>query len=68
MKKHEIRFVFNTEVDVKQIVSREDHVSFFWFSMDQFIEANIAPPAMKDAILEWTAEKDAFFIESNNSQ
>ena len=66
VQKHEISFVFNTEVDVKQIVSREDHVSFFWFSMDQFIEANIAPPAMKDAILEWTAEKDAFFIESNS--
>ena len=63
-KKHEISFVFHTEVDVRQIVSREDHVSFYWFTMQEFIDAKIAPEAMKDAILQWTAEKEPFFIES----
>lgn len=64
--KHEISFVFHTEIDVKHIVSREKHVSFYWFTMDEFIDEKIAPPAMKDAILQWTAEKDTFFIEARS--
>jgi 8-oxo-dGTP pyrophosphatase MutT (NUDIX family) len=61
--RHEISFVFQTEIDLKEVVSKEDHVNFFWFTMDQFVDANIVPPAMKDAIIQWTAEKETFFIE-----
>jgi ADP-ribose pyrophosphatase YjhB (NUDIX family) len=63
LQKHEVSFVFLTEIDMKEIVSREEHVEFFWFTMDEFVEKNIVPPALKDAVLQWTAEKEIFFIE-----
>jgi len=62
-KKHEVSFIFNVDIDLKQIISKEAHVSFYWFPMDKFIEANIAPPALKDVILKWLAEREPFFIE-----
>lgn len=62
-KKHEVSFIFNVDIDLKQIISKEEHVSFYWVSMDKFIEANIAPPALKDVILKWLAEREPFFIE-----
>lgn len=66
--RHEISFIFQTEIDLKQVVSKEDHVNFFWFDMDQFINGTIVPPAMKDAIIQWTAEKETFFIEERMSR
>lgn len=62
-KKHEVSFIFQVDIDITEIVSREEHISFYWFTMDEFINENIAPPALKDAIVAWTAEKDIFFIE-----
>ena len=62
-KKHEVSFVFQIDIDSEEIVSRERHIAFFWLSMGEFIEKNIVPPALKDAIIAWTAEKDIFFIQ-----
>lgn len=67
-RKHEISFVFLTEIDLREISSKEDHVEFFWFTMEEFIEKNIVPPALKDAILAWTAEKETFFIEAGRNK
>ena len=66
--RHEMSFIFQTEIDLKEVVSKEDHVNFFWFTMDQFINENIVPPAMKDAIIQWTAEKETFFIEEGTKK
>lgn len=68
LQKHEISFVFQSEIDLQIIKSREENLSFYWFTIDEFIEANIAPAALKDAILQWTAEKDPFFIEEGRNQ
>lgn len=63
VKKHEVSFVFQVDIDLAEVVSKEEHISFYWFTMDEFINENIVPPALKDAIVAWTAEKDVFFIE-----
>ncbi len=63
IQKHEVSFIFNVDIDLKQIISKERHVSFYWFPMDKFIESTIAPPALKDVILKWIAEREPFFIE-----
>lgn len=62
-KKHEISFVFHVDIDLEEIKSKEDHIEFFWFTMNEFIEKNVVPPAIKDAVVAWTAEKETFFIE-----
>ncbi len=67
IKKHELSFVFHVDIDLREVVSKEDHISFYWLTFEEFIEANVVPPAMKDAIVEWTAEKETFFIEERGS-
>lgn len=62
-QRHEVSFVFHTDINNYEVESNESHVKFYWLSMDQFIEENIVPPALKDAIVQWTAEKESFFIE-----
>lgn len=62
-KKHEVSFIFHVDIDISEVVAKEEHISFYWFTMDEFINENIVPPALKDAIVAWTAEKDVFFIE-----
>lgn len=66
-KKHEVSFVFHVDIDLDTVISREEHLTFFWFTMEEFIEKNIVPPALKDAIIQWTAEKETFFIEEKVS-
>lgn len=61
--RHEISFLFHVDIDVKEVVSREDHVSFYWFTYDEFINQNIVPPAIKDAVIQWVAERKPFFIQ-----
>jgi len=65
--KHEISFVFHVDIDLSDVVSKEEHISFYWLTFEEFIDANVMPPAMKDAIVEWTAEKEPFFIEEKSS-
>lgn len=67
VKKHEVSFVFHVDIDLREVVSKEEHISFYWLTYQEFIEANILPPAMKDAIIKWTAEKETFFIEEGNN-
>ena len=33
----------------------------------EFIEANIVPPALKDVVLQWIAEREPFFIEERTN-
>lgn len=63
VRHHEISFVFIADIDLKEVVSRESHVSFYWFPMDKFVESNIVPPALKDVVVQWIAEREPFFIE-----
>lgn len=67
-RKHEVSFVFHVDIDLREVISKEGHISFYWLSYGDFIEANILPPAMKDAIIAWTAEKETFFVEEGNSR
>jgi ADP-ribose pyrophosphatase YjhB (NUDIX family) len=62
-RKHEVSFVFHVDIDLDVVASKEEHISFYWFTMEDFINRNVLPPALKDAIVQWTAEKEAFFIE-----
>lgn len=62
-KKHEVCFVFQVDIDIVEVAAKEDHISFYWFTMDEFINENIVPAALKDVIVAWTAEKEVFFIE-----
>lgn len=68
MQKHEVSFVFHVDIKESEVVSKEDHISFFWLGMDEFIQNNIVPYAMKDAIIKWTTEKETFFIEEVKRQ
>lgn len=68
MKKHEISFVYLTDIDTTQVESKESHVSFHWFTIEQFINENIVPPALKDVVMQWMAEKEPFFVEEGRSR
>lgn len=61
--RHEVSVVFHADIDSDNISSRESHIQFFWFTMEEFLRRKVAPPALKDAIIAWTAEKEPFFIE-----
>jgi ADP-ribose pyrophosphatase YjhB (NUDIX family) len=63
VKKHEVSFVFHIDLDLDEVVSKESHISFFWFTMEEFIEKKIVPPTLKDAVIAWMANKQTFFIE-----
>ncbi len=63
VKKHEVSFLFHADIDTDDVVSKEAHIMFFWMSEEEFIKQNIAPPALKDAIVKWIADRQPFFIE-----
>lgn len=67
-KKHEVSFVFQVDIDANEIMAKEEHISFFWFTIDEFINGNFVPPALKDAIIAWTAEKEPFFVEEKTNR
>lgn len=67
-QKHEISFIFIADIDNYEIVSKESHVTFYWFAMDKFIDSNIAPPALKDVVMQWIAEREPFFIEEGKNR
>lgn len=68
VKKHEISFAFQVKIDIDTVISKEEHISFSWLAMDEFIEAQVLPPALKDAIVRWTAEKEPFFVEEKTDK
>jgi len=59
---HELNFVFATDVDDENLESKEDHISFHWFLPHDLTEEKFVPPALRNAILKWTADKKPFFI------
>lgn len=67
-KKHEISFIFQVKVDIDEIIAKEEHIDFSWLTMEEFIEALVLPPALKDAIVRWTAEKEPFFVEEKTDK
>lgn len=68
IRKHEISFIFMVDIDITKVVSKESHVEFYWFPMDKFIDSKIAPPALKDVVMQWIAEREPFFIEEGNNR
>lgn len=66
--RHEISFMFHVDIDLEEIVSKEEHVSFYWFTYDEFINQNIVPPAIKDAVMQWVAERKPFFIQEGTDR
>lgn len=65
---HEISFVYRVDVDRDDVDAKENHIEFTWFSLDQIVDANIVPPAIKDAILKWMATGETFFIEEGRNK
>ncbi len=59
---HELNFVFLTELNGHIGTSKEDHLTFLWFSPFDLTEEKFVPPALRNAILKWIADKKPFFI------
>ncbi len=66
--KHEISFLFHVDIDVEEVKSREEHVSFYWFGYEEFISQKIVPPALQDAVIKWVTDKKPFFIEEGRDR
>lgn len=66
--KHEVSFVYIADIDTSDVVSRENHINFIWFSVDRFINEKIVPPALKDVVMQWMAEKEPFFVEEGKNR
>lgn len=66
---HELNFIFLTEIHGEIGAPAEDHLTFSWFSSLDLTEEKFVPPALRDAILKWRADKKPFFIltEEENS-
>jgi len=68
MLRHEISFLFHVDIDLEEIKAQEDHISFYWFIYEEFINQKIVPPAMQDAVIQWVAEKKPFFIQEGTNK
>jgi 8-oxo-dGTP pyrophosphatase MutT (NUDIX family) len=66
-KIHEVSFIFHTDIDLEKVESKEEHIEFSWLSFEEFLDVEINPPVLKDAITSWRAEKEPFFIESEDT-
>lgn len=67
VKKHEFSFLFHVDIDVEEVISKEEHLEFYWFSEEDFLYQNIAPPALKDAIVKWIADRKPFFVQEGTN-
>jgi ADP-ribose pyrophosphatase YjhB (NUDIX family) len=67
-RKHEISFVYLADIDLTDVASKESHVDFYWFTIEQFINENIVPPALKDVVMQWMAEREPFFVEAGKNR
>lgn len=65
---HEISFLFHVDIDNDEVLAKEDHLTFFWFTYEEFINENIVPPAIKDAVIQWVAERKPFFIQEGKDK
>lgn len=66
--RHEVSFLFHVDIDIEEIKSLETHISFYWFSYEEFVDQKIVPPALKDAVIKWVADKKPFFIEEGKDR
>lgn len=62
-QKHEMSFLFHTDINLTEVESKESHISFLWMSIEEFGEAQILPENLKKAVTEWVFKKEMFFIE-----
>jgi len=61
---HEINFVFETKIDGNIGNSREKHLMFSWLTPREVINEKFVPPVLRNAIIKWMADKNPFFILS----
>lgn len=61
---HEMNFVFVVELDGEVGEPAEDHLKFRWLNGYELTDEKFVPPALRNAILKWMAEKKTFFIMS----
>jgi 8-oxo-dGTP pyrophosphatase MutT (NUDIX family) len=47
---HEINLVFEVDINNAQPVSQEDHLEFYWLSLDHLAEADVRPETLKNAL------------------
>ena len=59
---HEISFVFQTEIEGEVVEAHEGHIQFSWFSYEEFVQNNVLPPSLKEAIIHWIQKKESFFM------
>ncbi|MGH3897279.1 MAG: NUDIX domain-containing protein [Pseudonocardiaceae bacterium] len=48
---HELNLVFEVAITDAESVSQEDHLEFYWLSLDQLAGADVRPGALKNALL-----------------
>lgn len=48
---HEINLVFEAAITDAEPVSQEDHLEFHWLPLDQLVEADVRPGALKNALV-----------------
>lgn len=63
VKRHEFNFLFHVDIDIEEVNSKEEHLEFYWLSEEDFLNKNIGPPALKDAIIKWIADRKTFFVQ-----
>lgn len=58
---HEINLVFEASMEKYNIKSLEDHIDFYWLSLDQIEKENILPEVLKLSIIKWLNDKNYFW-------
>lgn len=48
---HEINLVFEVAISDTEPVSQEDHLEFHWLPVDQLVETDVRPGALKNALV-----------------
>lgn len=60
-KHQEVNIIFEVEIDSYDVASREDHLEFHWFDLDDLEEIIVLPEGMKKAVLKWIKNKNIFY-------
>jgi ADP-ribose pyrophosphatase YjhB (NUDIX family) len=65
-KHHEINMVFETKLDKYNVISKEDHIDFYWKTMDEFKKEKILPIVLKKELISWFKTKKMFWASGGD--
>ncbi len=65
--RHEINYLFATELENMVVASREKHLHFVWVKVERLHETPLLPFPVKELLLDWWNNQKIFWSAVNDS-